>query len=86
MTALRPTYDEALADWAARVRANRDQAERFREQTEGADFYAPVASAFRADPRRTDEPALEMLLGLVRPGDTWLDIGSGAGRYAMPSR
>ena len=84
MTALRPNYDEALADWAARVRANRDQVERFREESEGTDFYAPVASSFRADPRRTDEPALDMLLGLVRPEDTWLDIGSGAGRYAMP--
>src|SRR5688572_21115929 len=84
MSALRPTAEEALADWAGRVRANREQAERLREETEGADFYAPVAQVFRADPRRTDESALDRLLELTRPEDTWLDIGAGGGRYALP--
>ena len=81
---LRPTADEALAAWAARVRGNREQAERVREGTEGPDFYAPVASGFKADPRRTNEPALALLQSLVQPGDTWLDIGAGGGRYALP--
>jgi len=40
--------------------------------------------AFSADPRRTDEPALDALRTLVRPPETWLDIGAGAGRYALP--
>jgi SAM-dependent methyltransferase len=84
LTGLRPTKEEALADWAQRVRANREQAERVREETEGADFYAPVAQVFRADPRRTDEPALDRLLELVQPGETWVDIGAGGGRYALP--
>jgi SAM-dependent methyltransferase len=75
---------DALAAWAARVRANREQAERFRESPERPDFYAPVASVFKADPRRTNEPALDLLLGLVEPGETWLDIGAGGGRYALP--
>ncbi len=70
--------------WAARVRANREQVDRVREVPDGADFYAPVTGLFRADPRRTDEPALETLRALVRPGETWLDIGAGAGRYALP--
>jgi SAM-dependent methyltransferase len=70
--------------WAARVRANREQVDRVREVPDGADFYAPVTGLFRADPRRTDEPALEVLRGLIRPGETWLDIGAGAGRYALP--
>ena len=81
---LRPSAQEALEAWAQRVRANRDQAERVREAPERPDFYAPVASAFRADPRRTDEPALDILRGLVHREDTWLDIGAGGGRYALP--
>ena len=70
--------------WAARVRANADQVDRFREVPDGADFYAPVTCLFRADPRRTNEPVLEALLRLIEPGETWLDIGAGAGRYALP--
>ena len=72
------------AAWAERVHANNAQVDRFREVPDATDFYAPVTSLFRADPTRTDEPALAFLLGLVRPGDTWLDIGAGAGRYALP--
>lgn len=81
---LRPTAEEALSEWARRVRANREQAERVREAPARRDFYAPVAQVFGADPRRTDEPALDVLKGLVQPGDTWLDIGAGGGRYALP--
>ena len=72
------------AAWAARVRASAEQVDRFREVPDGADFYAPVTGLFRADPRRTDEPVLEALLRLVKPGETWIDIGAGAGRYALP--
>ena len=70
--------------WAARVRANREQVERVREMPDGTDFYAPVTSLFRADPTRTDDPVLDALLDLVRSGDTWLDVGAGAGRFALP--
>jgi SAM-dependent methyltransferase len=72
------------AAWGARVRANGDQVERFREVPDGADFYAPVRSLFRADPTRTDDPVLAALLELVRSGDRWLDVGAGAGRFALP--
>ena len=41
---------ELEAEWADRVRANRVQAERVREDKAG-DFYAPVSSLFVADPR-----------------------------------
>lgn len=69
--------------WSDRVRANREQAERVRE-TEAGDFYAPVSSLFVADPRRTDEPVLDVLSALAEADATWLDIGAGAGRYALP--
>ena len=70
--------------WADRVRANREQVERIREVPDGTDFYSPVRSLFRADPDRTDDPVLEALKGFARPDQTWLDIGAGAGRYALP--
>lgn len=72
------------AAWAARVVANREQVDRIREVPDGADFYAPVRSLFRADPTRTDDPVLDALLDLVRPGEMWLDVGAGAGRFALP--
>ena len=72
------------ASWGARVRANREQVERLREIPDGADFYAPVSSLFRADPTRSDDPVLDALLALVRSGETWLDVGAGAGRFALP--
>ena len=72
------------ASWAVRVRANREQVDRVREVPDGQDFYAPVRSLFRADPTRTDDPILQALLGLVHSGDTWLDVGAGAGRFALP--
>lgn len=77
------TAAELEAAWGARVRANREQAERVLEVRLG-DFYAPVSSQFVADPRRTGEPTLDVLRTIARPEETWLDIGAGAGRYALP--
>ena len=74
----------AEAAWGARVRAHHEQTARVRETPEGGDFYAPVSRVFIADPRRTDDEVLDHLLPLARPDDTWLDIGAGAGRYALP--
>jgi molybdenum cofactor cytidylyltransferase len=72
------------AAWAARVRSNREQVDRVREVPDGTDFYAPVQSLFRADPTRSDDPVLDRLLRLVRSGERWLDVGAGAGRFALP--
>src|SRR5215813_12385434 len=81
---LRPTAANAIQAWRERVSANREQAERVRQGTPPRDFYAAVASDFRADPRRMNEPALDVLRSLVEAGETWLDIGAGGGRYALP--
>lgn len=72
-----------LATWGRRVRANAQQVDRFAEQR-SQDHYAPVANRFRVDPRRSDDPSLDALLTLARPDETWLDIGAGGGRYALP--
>ena len=71
------------AAWNERVIANREQVERVREVPDG-DFYAPVRSLFRADPTRTDDTVLAALLAQVQPADRWLDVGAGAGRFALP--
>ncbi len=81
---LRPDAATALAEWARRVRDNREQVDRVREDSVRPDHYAPIASRFRADPRRTDDPALDVLRSLARPGERWLDVGAGGGRYALP--
>jgi len=86
VTTIEPAIARAAAEaaWAARVRAHHEQTARVRETPEGGDFYAPVSRLFIADPRRTDDEVLEHLLPLALPGDAWLDIGAGAGRYALP--
>ena len=72
------------ADWADRVLRNREQVERLRETPDDADHYGPVTSLFRDDPRRTGDEILAAVLRHAQPGDTWLDVGAGAGRYAFP--
>jgi CTP:molybdopterin cytidylyltransferase MocA/SAM-dependent methyltransferase len=76
--------DLAELAWAERVQANREQVDRVREVPDGPDFYAPVTGLFRVDPDRTDDPVLDALCELAKPGETWLDIGAGAGRFALP--
>jgi SAM-dependent methyltransferase len=77
------TAAELESAWAERVRANRDQVDSVREVPD-RDFYAPVSALFVAHPPRTGEEALDALLALADPDETWLDIGAGAGRYALP--
>lgn len=72
-----------VASWARRVRANSQQVDRFGEER-NEDHYAPVAHRFAMDPHRTDDLALNALREVTQPDDTWLDIGAGGGRYALP--
>lgn len=81
--ALRPSTTDLLDAWATRVRAERDQTDRARELADPTDFYAPTAHRFRPDPSGLDAVG-QVLLALARPDDTWLDVGSGGGRYALP--
>ena len=80
MSAAAATLAEA---WAAAVRGNREQAERLREEPDAGDHYAPIAAAFRADPRRTDDTTLAALQAIAEPDDVWVDVGAGAGRFAL---
>ncbi len=78
---LRPTEAETLAAWRGLIEADREQVERLREDVR-PDYYRPVAGSFRPGVRESVEwPLVE---ALARPGDTWLDIGAGGGRFAVP--
>lgn len=81
---LRPSPTAAGEAWAERVRAERAQVERLREVHDDADFYAPMAGRFGQDPRRRDDPSLDIVLALASANERWLDIGAGGGRYALP--
>ena len=80
---LRPTAETALRAWSDLVAANREQIERLRESKPGADFYRPRAQQFR--PGRVEASDLDWVLDHARPEDTWLDIGAGGGRIAVPA-
>ncbi len=79
---LRPSEGEALAAWAALVAADAEQVPRVREPEPPHDHYQQTAARFRAGVRPSPEfPALQ---ALARPDDTWIDIGAGGGRLAVP--
>jgi SAM-dependent methyltransferase len=80
---LNPDPVELGIAWREQVEAEYEQVERVREYQE-ADHYAPIAHHFTDDPRRTDDELLNALRALSNPDATWLDIGAGGGRYALP--
>lgn len=79
---LRPSEAEAAAAWAALVDADAEQVARVREPEPPRDFYAATAARFR--PGRRDSVELPVIERYVRPGDVFLDIGAGGGRFAVP--
>jgi 2-polyprenyl-3-methyl-5-hydroxy-6-metoxy-1,4-benzoquinol methylase len=76
----------ALEAWVARVGAHHEQSLRIQKQAAWAPDESGryVASMFVGDPQRTDDPVLNRLLRAVSPATTVLDVGGGAGRYALP--
>jgi SAM-dependent methyltransferase len=80
---LRPDPDVLGREWLAVVLEEYEQVERLREWRE-PDYYRPVAHHFADDPYRTDDALLDRLRAISRPDATWLDIGAGGGRYALP--
>jgi|FaiFalFF_MnMetaG_3_1042247.scaffolds.fasta_scaffold00217_13 SAM-dependent methyltransferase len=82
MTA-RERIGPALRRWRRQVEAHHAQSRRAQGE-EPDDFWRPFVSFFRQDPHRADDPALAALVRRVRPEDTVLDVGGGAGRFALP--
>jgi 2-polyprenyl-3-methyl-5-hydroxy-6-metoxy-1,4-benzoquinol methylase len=75
----------AIQRWRRQVQAYHEQTERAREDAgKETDFWAPVAGQFRDDPSRADDPVLNRIFQWVDAETTVLDVGGGAGRYAVP--
>ncbi len=80
---LRPDPDALGAEWRDLVIAEREQTERLREWQE-SDYYRPVAQHFVEDPRREGDEMLNELRSYCASDVTWLDVGAGGGRNALP--
>ena len=76
----------AIEAWRRRVEAHHAQSEAVMAAAVWSDddFWQPYARFFRLDPRRQDDPVLDVLLAMVEPDNTALDVGGGAGRMALP--
>jgi len=75
----------AAESWRELAEAHHAQTERVR--ADGGvekDFWAPIASRFKDDPSREDDPVLNRLMTWVDEDSTVLDVGGGAGRFAIP--
>lgn len=82
--AVRPRLEDFLDGWRLIVNAEREQVESLPNRPTPEDFYAPVAQNFRPAATQDLDPALDEILKLVQRDDTWLDLGAGGGRYAIP--
>lgn len=75
----------AIRAWKERIEAHNSQTLRAQGDQPGyADLWSTLAESFRADPNRTDDPVVNLLTQWVTPDSTVLDVGGGAGRYALP--
>lgn len=74
----------AAEAWKERIEAHHEQTVRTRGDVVYEDMWSALAQRFKDDPRRTDDPVVDLLAGWLTPGSTVLDVGGGAGRYALP--
>lgn len=75
----------AIERWRERVEAHHAQTERAREDAGEVDYWGGgIAAQFRDDPAREDDPVLNRLMRWVNAESTVLDVGGGAGRFALP--
>ncbi|MCC7371667.1 MAG: methyltransferase domain-containing protein [Chloroflexi bacterium] len=73
--------------WQQMALAHRAQSERLRDPAweSGTDFRPTFVESFRAGRSRQDDAAVvEILRPHLRPTDTLVDVGAGAGRFALP--
>jgi SAM-dependent methyltransferase len=76
----------AIEVWEQRVAAHRAQSQKIRAALgiAAVDRWEAVSPLFKASPRRTDDAEVNRLVREVAPTMTVLDVGGGAGRFALP--
>jgi SAM-dependent methyltransferase len=74
----------AINAWRHRIEMHNAQTMRARGGRDVPDLWSGIADNFRGDPRRTDDPVVNLVNGWLRPDSTVLDVGGGGGRYALP--
>ena len=74
----------AVDSWRLRVESHHEQSLKIMDESRRqGDFWRDLAPMFRADPHRTDDEALNAISELIRPDSTVVDVGGGAGRFAV---
>lgn len=79
-----PITTSAIQAWRHRIEAHNAQTMRARAGREVPDLWAGIADNFRDDARRTGDPIVTYVVPWLGPDSTVLDVGGGAGRYALP--
>ncbi|MEX0683789.1 MAG: class I SAM-dependent methyltransferase [Dehalococcoidia bacterium] len=74
----------AIEMWRTRVESHHEQTARTQGDVEYADLWSTLAERFWDDPFRTDDPVVNALVPGLTGESTVLDVGGGAGRYALP--
>ncbi len=76
----------AIENWRKQVEDHNSQSSRVRGALlwASSDYWRPLLSNFRLDPRRTDDTCLNYLLAELKSDSTVIDVGGGAGRFALP--
>ena len=76
--------ESAIAAWRRRVESHHAQSRAVMDESAlSGDFWRSLAPSFRADPRRTDDEALNAISELAAGSRSLLDVGGGAGRFAV---
>lgn len=76
----------AAERWRQRVESHHTQTKAAIEKAgkAHADLWSGIAEGFRDDPRRTGDQVVDQVAEWLTPQSTVLDVGGGAGRYALP--
>ncbi len=70
--------------WQRQVESHHAQSIRARGDRPDDDMWSPLADSFRDDARRTQDPIVNLVKERLTPETTVIDVGGGAGRYALP--